>query len=263
MSVPLAHRNFGGERQPPLVILHGLLGSARNWATAGKMLARSFDVFAVDLRGHGDSPPAPDRDYSFRALASDVSAWVDTAGLVRPLLLGHSLGGKVAMRLAVDTPERWRGLVVSDVAPRDYPPHHLAAFDAMQALDLGKLTSRVQAEEFLRTRLADGNLARFLLTNLVREDDGSFRWRVDVAGLAAALPQLGRSPLTPEENYSGPALFVRGAKSDYIRETDQAAINTHCPRGQIVTLDNAGHNVHVDQPEAFTAAVEKFSENLK
>jgi pimeloyl-ACP methyl ester carboxylesterase len=263
MPVPLAHRHFGGERQPPLVILHGLLGSSRNWATAGKMLARTFEVFAVDLRGHGDSPPAPKGDYSFRAMADDVADWTKGNGIIRPLLLGHSLGGKVAMRLAMDAPDQWRSVVLADVAPRDYPPHHLAAFDAMQALNLKKITSRAQAEAFMQARLADGDLARFLLTNLVREGDTGFRWRVDVAGLAAALPQLGLSPLAAGEKYAGPTLFLRGSQSDYVREIDHAAITAHFPEGRIVTINNAGHNVHVDQPAAFTSAVENFGRNLE
>jgi pimeloyl-ACP methyl ester carboxylesterase len=258
MPLELAYRYFGGEGQPPLVILHGLLGSSRNWTTVGKLLARSFEVFALDLRGHGDSPwaPQPGGDYSFEAIAEDVAAWVNARGLARPFLLGHSLGGKVAMRLAVDAPARWRGLVVADVAPRDYPSHHLAAFDAMRALDLSTLTTRAQAEEFLRARLADVELARFLLTNLVREADAGFRWRLDLDGLAAALPQLARSPLTAGENYPGPALFLRGELSDYIRDSDRPAIAAHFPRHQILVLGRAGHNLHVDQPAAFTAALE-------
>jgi pimeloyl-ACP methyl ester carboxylesterase len=262
MSLPLAYRYFGEEGQPLLVILHGLLGSSRNWTTVGKLLARSFDVFALDLRGHGDSPPAPDGDYSFKAMAGDVAAWLQERAIPRCFLLGHSLGGKVAMRLAVDAPARFSGLIVADIAPRDYPPHHLAAFDAMQALDLAALTSRAQAEEFLRSRLADGGLARFLLTNLVREADAGFRWRIDLAGLQAALPEISRNSLLPGEKFSGPALFLRGDRSDYIRDGDRPAIAAHFPRHQILALGQAGHNLHVDQPAAFATALEYFARDI-
>jgi pimeloyl-ACP methyl ester carboxylesterase len=265
MSLELAYRYFGEEGQPPLVILHGLLGSSRNWTTVGKLLARSFEVFALDLRGHGDSPwaPPPARDYSFRAMAGDVAAWLKERKLERPFLLGHSLGGKVAMRLAVDSPKYWRGLVVADLAPKDYPPHHLAAFDAMRALDLSAVATRAQAEEFLRARLADADLARFLLTNLVREADAGFRWRIDLDGLAAALPQLALSSLGPDERYPGPSLFLRGEQSDYIRDGDRPRIAAHFPRHQILVLGQAGHNLHIDQPAAFTAALEYFARDLE
>ncbi len=204
MPLELAYRYFGGEGQPPLVILHGLLGSSRNWTTAGKQLARTFEVFALDLRGHGDSPfaPPPRHDYSYATMAGDVAAWLDARGVRRPVLLGHSLGGKVAMRLAADQPARLRALVVADIAPRDYAPHHAAAFAAMRALDLAAITSRSEAEKLLLAQLAEQNLARFLLTNLVREGDDAFRWRLDVYGLFAALPQLSNVPIASGGNFS-------------------------------------------------------------
>jgi len=264
MPLELAYRYFGGEGQPPLVILHGLLGSSRNWTTAGKLLARSFEVFALDLRGHGDSPfaPPPTRDYSYATMAGDVAAWLDARGVRRPVLLGHSLGGKIAMRLAVDAPARLRALVVADIAPRDYAPHHAAAFAAMRALDLAALNSRAEAEKKLLAQLDDHNLARFLLTNLVREADAGFRWRVDVEGLFAALPELSRSSLAPGDSYPGPTLFLRGDQSDFIREADRTQIAAHFPRHQILALGRAGHNLHVDQPAAFTAALEYFAMDL-
>ena len=264
MPLELAYRYFGGEGLPPLVILHGLLGSSRNWTTTGKLLTRTFEVFALDVRGHGDSPfaPPPAGDYSYAALAGDVAAWLDARGVRRPVLLGHSLGGKIAMRLAVDDPARLRALVVADIAPRDYAPHHAAAFAAMRGLNLAALTSRAEAEKFLFAQLGDQNLARFLLTNLVREADDAFRWRVDVGGLSAALPQLSHSSLAPGGAYSGPALFLRGDQSDFILESDRPQIATHFPRHQILTLGRAGYNLHVDQPAAFTAALEYFALDL-
>jgi len=264
MPLDLAYRYFGGEGQPPLVILHGLLGSSRNWTTAGKMLARTFEVFALDVRGHGDSPfaPPPDHEYSYSAMAADVAAWLDARGVRRPILLGHSLGGKIAMRLAMDDPARLRALIVADIAPRNYEPHHAAAFAAMRGLDLANLKSRAEAEKILCSRLEDQNLARFLLTNLVREADDAFRWRMDVEGLFAALPQLAQSPLAPGESYPGPALFLRGDQSDFIRESDRPQIAAHFSRHQILALGRAGHNLHVDQPAAFTAALEYFALDL-
>ncbi len=264
MPLALAYRYFGGEGQPPLVILHGLLGSSRNWTTTGKLLARSFEVFALDLRGHGDSPwaPPPERDYTFSACAADVAAWLDTKGVRQPILLGHSLGGKIAMRVAVDSPARCRALVVADIAPRDYAPHHAEAFAAMHALDLAKLPSRAEAEEKLKAQLKDDNLARFLLTNLVREADAGFRWRMDLSGLFAALPQLARSSLKPGETYAGPSLFLRGDESDFIRDSDRSFIAAHFPRHQILALGRAGHNLHVDQPAAFATALEYFALDL-
>jgi esterase len=260
MPLELAYRYFGGEGKPPLVILHGLLGSSRNWTTTGKLLSRSFEVFALDLRGHGESPfaPPPEHDYTFKTMAGDVATWLGTRGVSQPILLGHSLGGKVAMRLTVDQPKLCRALIAADIAPRDYPPHHAAAFAAMRTLDLAKLNSRAEAEEKFCAQLNDENLTRFLLTNLVRETDAGFRWRVDAAGLEAALPEISRSPLTIGERFSGSALFLRGDESDYVREEDRILIAAHFPRHQILALGRAGHNLQVDQPAAFTAALEYF-----
>jgi pimeloyl-ACP methyl ester carboxylesterase len=264
MPLALAYRYFGGEGQPPLVILHGLLGSSRNWTTTGKLLARSFEVFALDLRGHGDSPwaPPPERDYSFTACAADVAAWLDSKGVPNPILLGHSFGGKVAMRLAVDSPRHCRALVVADIAPRDYEPHHVEAFAAMRSLDLTTLTSRAEAEEKLKVQLQDENLARFLLTNLVREADEGFRWRIDLEGLSAALAKISRASLKSGEIYAGSTLFLRGENSDFIRDADRSLISAHFPRHQILALGRAGHNLHVDQPAAFAAALEYFAMDL-
>jgi pimeloyl-ACP methyl ester carboxylesterase len=253
--VALAHRDFGGEGGPPRVILHGMLGSSRNWMTAGRDLAARRRVFALDLRNHGLSPHAP--GMSYEAMAGDVAAWLDSRGIPSAELIGHSMGGKVAMLLACRHPERVARLVVVDIAPRDYHwPGRKAEFEAMRGLDLAALGSLAQAEARIRPQVPDEATRKFLLTNLVRLPEGGWRWQVNLAALAAALPALERNPLLPGDRFGGPALFIAGANSRYVVPADHDAILRAFPAARIEVLAGCGHNPHVEARAAFVGAVE-------
>jgi len=253
----LSYRYFGGEGKEPLVILHGLLGSSRNWTNIGKALAERFEVFAVDLRNHGDSPHAPEMD--FDSLARDVVDFFDEQDIGRAHLMGHSLGGKVAMHLAVNFFRRVESLVVVDIAPKDYPPYHLDDFNAMNQLDLDSLANRKQADEFLTGLVPDFGQRQFLLTNLKREKDGSFHWGINLKVLTESLDVMRRNSLEAEDRFTGPTLFVLGEHSRFVRDDDHSKIREHFPRAVIKMIPESGHNPHIDQPKALLAALEDFA----
>lgn len=235
------------------MILHGLLGSSRNWQTAGRDLAQHYHVFALDLRNHGGSPHADEMDYP--AMMADVLAWLDAQSLARVTLVGHSMGGKTAMLLACRQPERVERLVVVDIAPKDYLwVAHRAEFAAMNELDLRHLKSRGEAEMRFEARVDDWAMRKFLTTNL-EQSQGHWRWIVNLPVLTAALPGLEKNPLASDDRFDGPALFVTGEKSNYVAREDHAAIRRHFPAAEFTLIAGSGHNPHMEQREEFVRVV--------
>lgn len=254
MTVDLASRELGGAGSPALVVLHGLLGSSRNWQSAGAALAaRGPRVVALDLRNHGESPWAD--DCGFAAMAADVASWLGRAGLGPVHLLGHSLGGKVAMRLAAERPGLVARLTVVDIAPRAYPGRLRVEFEAMRRLDLAALRSRREADASLAALLPDWALRQFVLTNLGQDGAGRWAWKVNLAALERALPELTADPLLPGQGFPGPARLVRGGRSDYVTDADLAGFAARFPASDAVTLPGSGHNPHFDSRSGFVDAV--------
>lgn len=252
--VNLFHVDLGGAGRPPMLVLHGLLGSSRNWQTTGRDLAAHFHVFALDARNHGRSPHADAMNYE--AMAEDLAGWMDAHGLPRATLVGHSMGGKIAMLLACRQPQRVDRLVVVDVAPRDYSwQGHRAEFLAMNELSLGSLQSRQEAEMRFEARVPDLGMRKFLTTNLARDDAGQWRWSINLPVLTAALPQLEKDALRPDDRFDGPTQFILGGRSRYVQESDHAVIRAHFPSARFTTIPEAGHNPHMDAREAFVRAV--------
>ena len=250
----LFHRDLGGADKPPLVILHGLLGSSRNWQMAGRDLAAAYHVFALDLRNHGSSLHADTMTYP--EMMADVLEWLDGQRMGPVTLLGHSMGGKVAMLLACQHPGRVKRLVVVDIAPKDYSwAGHRASFAAMNELNLGDLHSRAEAEMRLEGRVPSWATRKFLTTNLERSEEGKWSWQINLPAITTALAELERNPLRPDDRFAGPVLVVAGADSNYIEPGDHAVIRSHFPAAQIVTLTGAGHNPHLDARPAFVAAI--------
>jgi len=253
-AVPLFHRDFGGTGDPPFVILHGMLGSSRNWQTVGRELAAGRRVFALDLRNHGMSPHA--RDMSYGAMVVDVVAWMDARGIAPAELIGHSMGGKVAMLIACRHADRVHRLVAVDIAPRDYSwPGRREEFEAMNGLEVGVLRSRADAESRLEGLIPSWAMRKFIATSLERVPGGGWRWQFNLPVLAAAVSQLERNPLVPGDRFDGPALFIAGARSAYVQQADHDAIRAHFPSARIETVAESGHNPHVDAREAFVRAV--------
>jgi pimeloyl-ACP methyl ester carboxylesterase len=259
-AVQLAARVLGGSGCEPLVLLHGLLGSGRNWQTAGAGLAEAAggrNVWALDMRNHGKSPWAEPMSYD--AMVADVLAWLDARGLGAVDLMGHSMGGKVAMLLACRHPRRVRRLVVVDIAPKDYLSHgHRAEFAAMNELRLEELRSRGEAELKMEGRVPDWAMRKFLTTNLERGDDGTWRWAVNLPVLTASLPEVEANPLAAGERFGGPMLCVRGGRSRYVTDEDAAKLTEYFPAARIETIAAAGHNPHMETRAEFCAAVGAF-----
>ncbi len=254
----LHFKSYGEAGQPPLAILHGLLGSSRNWQAAAQALATQHQVFTLDLRNHGESPW---RDpHSYEEMVSDVLRWMDRHVTGRPLLMGHSMGGKVAMKLACEQPSRIRKLIVVDIAPRLYPQTHDNEFTAMRAVDLLSLRSRGEAEAALEPLVPDWGMRKFLLTNLVRNDDGAgFRWQANLDAIEEELRELEKSSLQPEQRYDGETLFVMGGKSPYFAREDIPLMRQHFPASAIEVIPDSGHNPHFERRERFVEIVESFA----
>ncbi|GMG82288.1 alpha/beta fold hydrolase [Paralimibaculum aggregatum] len=247
----LVHDAEGAETAPPLLIAHGLFGSARNFNSLGKRMASNRRVVAVDMRNHGRSPWSDEMDYP--AMAGDLAAAIERHCGGRAAVLGHSMGGKAAMMLALTRPELVDRLVVADIAPVTYPHSHGGYVAAMQALDLSAIARRADADPLLAPAVPEPGLRGFLLQNLVVEE-GRARWRINLAVLDARMDALTGFPDT-QASYAGPALFLYGTASDYVTPGSHAAIRARFPRAELQGMEGAAHWLHAERPEAFRAAV--------
>lgn len=241
---------------PPLVILHGLYGSSRNWGGIAKALSDDFRVVAVDLPNHGISPWLD--VITYEEMADAVAAFIASRGFVDTALLGHSMGGKTAMVLAHRHPELASALIVADIAPvtYDHARENDAIIAALQAVPLDKLRRRREADVHLTAAVPDPSVRAFLLQNLVQAD-GRFQWRIDLDGLAASLPAILGFPLL-ERSFAKPVLFIVGGQSVYVRPHQNNAIYALFPGARIEVIDDAGHWLHAEDPEEFIRILRDF-----
>jgi esterase len=252
MPLQLAFEALG--EGPPVVILHGLFGSRRNWRSIAQALSANHRVLCVDLRNHGASPWAATMSYA--EMAADVRMLIQTEGLDRPVLIGHSMGGKTAMTLALESPESIGRLIVVDIAPVSYADRLTPYVEAMQSINPRTTADRAEAMRQMSAKIPDAAAVGFLLQNLVVRDD-HFDWRLNLPAIGAAVPALCAFP--PElssRRFDGPALLIAGALSDYVSPSDRAAFAELFPQAQTVEIDGAGHWVHADRPAEFVAALE-------
>ena len=254
-QMQLNHKTYGNTG-PHLVILHGLFGNLDNWQTLARRWAADYTVVLVDLRNHGRSPHAEEMTYPL--MAQDVAELLETLAIHRCHLLGHSMGGKVAMQAALTYPDLVERLIVVDMAPRQYGRGHDDVFAALHALDPATLSDRGEADAAMRPHMADAGVRQFLLKNLTRRDDAGFRWRMNLAVLDRDYAQLIAPIGTLGQTYSGPALFVRGGKSDYVRDEDWPGVLEHFPQARLATVAGAGHWVHPERPGELEGLVKNF-----
>jgi len=254
----LHYKKYGEDESAParpvLIILHGLFGSLTNWNTIANRLADRFTVYALDQRNHGLSPHSDRFDYP--TLAADLGEFMRQRGIPQASLLGHSMGGKVAMEFALSHPELIQKLVVADVGPGSHPARHDRVIAALEAVDIAQVKSRQEADDTLAQMLPEPGLRQFLLTNLRREADGRYRWRMNLAGIKKHYHCIAAG-VTPGR-FSKPALFIRGGKSDYIDDQAVALIKQFFPQARIETIPEAGHWVHAEAQAAFMELVGDF-----
>ncbi len=243
---------------PPLLILHGLFGTLDNWQTLAKRFGESRRVHLLDLRNHGRSPHAETMSYA--DMAGDVAQWMDANGLEQAAVIGHSMGGKVAMQLALAHPTRVRSLTVVDMAPKAYDPGHKELFEAMLGLPLTTGASRGELDAILSERIPDAGVRLFLMKNLAREPSG-YRWKLNLPVIyreyREVLRAIGGTP------WSGPALFVRGGRSDYVLDADLAEVRGLFPAAELSTVAGAGHWVHAERPAELFERITDFLASAK
>lgn len=238
-----------GESNRKVVILHGLFGSLDNWMTHARFLSEEdFEVYLVDQRNHGKSPHATEHNYEL--MAADLDQFLKDHQIENPYLIGHSMGGKTVMRYVMNHTHNVNRMMVVDIAPKYYPPHHETIIDAFRSVDIENLTSRKAAQESMSKHIGNIGVMQFLLKNLDREGKG-FKWKPNLDVIIDNIEEVGKT-YEFENECALNTLFVRGAKSDYILDEDRALLKTQFPNSNLVSIRDAGHWVHAEQYDNFT-----------
>jgi esterase len=239
----------------PVILLHGVFGSLENLGVVARALSQTREVHALDLRNHGRSPHADSMTYA--EMAADVRAYMDEHNLSRAAILGHSMGGKTAMRLALDEPDRVARLIVADIAPVLYEPHHQSILEGFRALDTDGLRSRSEADRALQPYVKEAQVRQFLLKNLVKREEGGYAWRLNIDAIEKCYDEIvaGQDASQP---YRGPVLFIKGGESDYIQERHREKVARLFPAASLRVVPGAGHWLHAEKPDLFTTLCERF-----
>jgi pimeloyl-ACP methyl ester carboxylesterase len=244
----LLHSRIDGTGKP-LLILHGFLGMSDNWKTlSGQYAAAGFQVHALDLRNHGRSFHSP--IFTYDAMAEDILDYMAAQSIGKADIIGHSMGGKVAMLFAVEHPKKVEKLVVADIAPKYYPPHHDEILNALSAVDFSKKPDRHQVEEILKPNIPDVGTRQFLLKSLYWKTPGQLDWRFNLRAFLDNRDIIGEA-LPGEAVFEKPTLFIRGGNSDYIKDEDLLLIKKHFPNAVLRTIPGVGHWLHAEKPEVF------------
>lgn len=238
----------------PLIIIHGLFGSLDNWQTLGKKFAEDFDTILIDQRNHGHSPHSDDFDYDL--MAKDLIELIKDLEFEKVNIIGHSMGGKTAMRAAQLRPELIDKLVVVDIGPKGYPMHHDSILEGLHAIDFNVVKSRGQANEAISPYIQDEGVKQFLLKNLYWKEKGVLDWRINLPVITANMEKI--ISRLPSDEVAIPTLFIRGEKSNYIIEDDYTDIFMQFPNSDIETVYNAGHWIHAENPFDFYNLVIDF-----
>lgn len=253
--VKLSFKQYGSGR--PLIILHGLLGAGGNWHTLSRQVfSKQWSVLAVDLRNHGQSPHDPQMDY--HTMAGDVHQLIRSEGMASAHVLGHSMGGKVAMQLALEHLGVVDRLIVVDVAPRAYDDRHSHIVEALKALDLSAHADRRSIDAELAKSIESNAIRQFLLKNLRHTPEG-YVWIMNLEAIEASYDAIA-GPITAEGSFGGPVLVVSGGASDYVTAYDKPEIRRLFPAARFVTVPNVGHWVHAEAPAEFARVVTEFLE---
>ena len=240
--------------QAPVILIHGLFGSYENLGVIERSLSEQYQVVNVDVRNHGRSEHSEQMNYLL--MADDLAQTLDNLGIAKAILLGHSMGGKLAMAFALTRPQRVEKLIMADIAPVAYPPRHNTIFTALDAVDLANITSRADADAQLAVYIDEIGVRQFLLKSLLKQESG-FSWRFNLAALKANYQHLISQPLQ-EGCYNGPVLFIKGGDSDYILPEHKDRIMQLFPNAQAKVIQGTGHWLHAEKPAVFTKLVKDF-----
>lgn len=258
-----------GENKPALIIMHGLYGASDNWMNIAKLWSSSYEVFLLDLRNHGRSPHSD--DHTYQAMRDDVITFMDAQNIQKAIIVGHSMGGKVAMHIAMKVPERINALIVVDIAPKNYTvendenvARHDRILNSMHSLDLEKLKRREDINQFLSTAIPEERTRLFIMKNLKRTKQQTFEWKLNLPIIYKEILNITKG-FDDEDivlNTTGfPVLFIRGERSKYIQDKDEDRILEFFPFADIETIENAGHWIHAEQPEALSEMLIEFLES--
>lgn len=239
----------------PLIILHGLFGSADNWLSIAKELENDFTTYLLDLRNHGDS--GHQSDWNYKVMAEDLLEFMEDHQLDKAHLLGHSMGGKISMTFALSHPELVDRLIIVDIAPRHYPVHHQTILQGLNAIDLDRISSRKEADEALGKYVKERGVRQFLLKSLGRNEQGEYIWKINLPVITEQIENVGEA-IEKEKMFDHPTLFMGGENSTYIQDSDKEEIEDLFPNAHIIKIKNAGHWIHAEQPEAVVETLRAF-----
>ena len=240
----------------PFLIIHGFLGMSDNWKTLSTQFAQlGFQIHLLDMRNHGKSFHSD--EFNYEVMVEDVKAYIDFHKLENVTLLGHSMGGKIAMLLASFYPNLIEKLIIADIGPKFYAPHHQSILAALNAVDFSVKPSRAEVDEIISEHISDFGTKQFLLKSLYWQTPEQLAFRFNLKVFNDKISEIGAA-LPIDNHFNKPTLFLRGDKSDYILDADFETIYHHFPMAKIITIPNAGHWLHAENPKAFYYEVEKF-----
>ena len=239
----------------PFIILHGLFGSSDNWLTIAKQLSDNFTIHLIDARNHGKSPHTD--QFGYDNMARDVREYMEDHNLKDVILMGHSMGGKTAMKIALEYPMRVRKLIVADIAPRKYAIVHNSIVETLLSIKPVTLQSREEADKQLSQSISSSAVRKFLLKNLNRNKDNEFEWQINLTAICHNLDELG-AEITSLNKYEKDVLFLKGELSDYITPDDESEIKSLFPKAQIISIPRSTHWLHAENPDTFLYEIIKF-----
>ena len=249
----LNYKEFG--QGDPIIILHGLFGTSDNWQTLAKKLAKNYSVYILDLRNHGRS--SHNDEFNYKVMAEDLRDFMESHWIYSARIIGHSMGGKVAMQFALEHPDMVEKLVVVDIANETYEGGHEVIFNALLSLDLEKTSSRKEADAFLQSQIEEYGVRQFLLKNLTRSKAGKYVWKMNLPVIHQNYQTI-LSKIDGEEVFEGATLFIKGGLSKYLTETNFDTTKHFFPNAKLETVDNVGHWVHAEAPKELLEILEKF-----
>lgn len=247
------HHKILGEGAP-LIILHGLFGMLDNWQSLGKQWSENYQVILVDQRNHGHTEHAP--HFNYEIMVDDLAELIDDLFLDEVTILGHSMGGKIAMKFAQTYPNLVKKLIIADIGPKKYPVHHQTIIEGLESVDFSVVKSRKEVDAQLKKYISEEGIRQFFMKNLYWKEKGKLDWRFYLEGISNNIQHVGEELFT--EQVTQPTLFIRGGNSNYITNEDIADIARTFPNYELATIPDAGHWLHAENPTLFYELVTQF-----